>query len=56
MSLIYGAASGLARKDPDYEAAVIANAALGQDAVSSRIGQRVRVTEGLSYDLRSNSS
>ena len=56
VSLIYGAASGLARKDPDYEAAVIANAALGQDAVSSRIGQRVRVTEGLSYDLRSRFS
>lgn len=53
MNLIYGASSGLARKDPDYEAALIANAAVGQDAMSSRIGKRVRDTEGLSYSLAS---
>ena len=51
MNLIYGAASGLTRNDPDYEAALIANAAVGQDALSSRIGKRVRDTEGLSYNL-----
>jgi zinc protease len=51
MNLIIGTASGLRRTDPDYEAALIANAALGQTALSSRIGRRVRDTEGLSYSL-----
>lgn len=46
-----GAASGLRRNDPDYEAALIGNAALGQNSLSSRIGKRVRDTEGLSYNL-----
>jgi len=53
MNLVFGAASGLARADPDYEAALIANAAVGQDSLSSRIGKRVRDTEGLSYTLSS---
>lgn len=53
MNLIYGAASELTRTDPDFEAALIANAAVGQDAMSSRIGKRVRDTEGLSYSLAS---
>ncbi|HET7707754.1 MAG TPA: insulinase family protein, partial [Thermoanaerobaculia bacterium] len=53
MNLIIGTASGLRRNDPDYEAALIANAALGQTALSSRIGRRVRDTEGLSYSLSS---
>jgi len=53
MNLIYGAASGLARNDADYEASLIANAAVGQDALSSRIGKRVRDREGLSYSLAS---
>ena len=51
MNLVLGTASGLRRSDPDYEAALIANAALGQNALSSRIGRRVRDTEGLSYSL-----
>ncbi|HVT45230.1 MAG TPA: insulinase family protein [Thermoanaerobaculia bacterium] len=53
MNLVFGHASGLRRLDPDYEAALIANAALGQTALSSRIGKRVRDTEGLSYSLAS---
>jgi len=53
MNFIYGFPSGLRRTDPDYEAALIANAAVGQDAMSSRIGKRVRDTEGLSYNLAS---
>ena len=53
MNFIYGAASGLTRHDPDYEASLIANAAVGQDALSSRIGKRVRGVEGLSYSLAS---
>lgn len=53
MNLIIGAASGLRRTDADYDAALIANAALGQNSLSSRIGKRVRDTEGLSYNLQS---
>ena len=53
MNLIMGTASGLRRTDPDYEAALIGNAALGQNSLSSRIGRRVRDTEGLSYNLQS---
>jgi len=53
MNLVMGTASGLRRTDPDYEAAIIANAALGQNSLSSRIGKRVRDTEGLSYNLAS---
>lgn len=46
-----GHASGLSRRDPDYEACMIANAALGQSGLSSRVGKRVRDTEGLSYSI-----
>ena len=53
MNIIFGSASGLRRTDADYEAALVGNAALGQNAVSSRIGKRVRDTEGLSYSLAS---
>lgn len=53
MNFMFGQASGLRRTDPDYEAALIANAALGQTSLSSRIGRRVRDTEGLSYSLYS---
>lgn len=53
MTFVIGEASGLRRNDPEYEAALIANAALGQSALSSRIGKRVRDTEGLSYSLAS---
>jgi zinc protease len=51
MNIVLGAASGLRRLDPDYEAALVANAALGQTALSSRIGRRVRDTEGLTYQI-----
>ncbi|HYI13018.1 MAG TPA: pitrilysin family protein [Thermoanaerobaculia bacterium] len=53
MNIIMGTASVLRRTDPDYDAALIANAALGQNSLSSRIGRRVRDTEGLSYNLQS---
>ena len=53
MNIVMGAASGLRRRDADFEAALVANAALGQSALSSRIGRRVRDTEGLSYSLLS---
>jgi len=53
MDLFYGAASGLRRTDPDYEAALVGNAALGQSSLSSRLGKRVRDDEGLSYNVYS---
>jgi zinc protease len=53
MNLVFGHASDLRRGDPDFEAALIANAAVGQNALASRIGKRVRDTEGLSYNLYS---
>jgi zinc protease len=53
MNIVMGEASGLRRLDPDYEAALVANAALGQTALSSRIGRRVRDTEGLTYQIYS---
>ena len=53
MNIVLGTASGLKRTDPHYEAALIANAVLGQTALASRIGRRVRDTEGLSYSLAS---
>jgi len=53
MNIVMGEASGLKRESPDYEAALLANAVLGQTALASRIGRRVRDTEGLSYSLGS---
>jgi zinc protease len=52
-NIVFGAASGLRRTDPDYEAALVGNAALGQTALSSRLGKRVRDTEGLTYQIYS---
>src|SRR5690606_34733821 len=53
MNIVLGAASGLRRHDADYEAALVANAALGQTSLTSRIGRRVRDTEGLTYQVYS---
>ncbi|HXL14716.1 MAG TPA: pitrilysin family protein, partial [Methylomirabilota bacterium] len=53
MDLMFGEASGLRRRDPDYEACLVANAALGQSSLSSRLGKRVRDTEGLTYSIYS---
>ncbi len=53
MNFVFGEASGLRRMDPDWEAAIVANAALGQSSLTSRIGKRVRDQEGLSYTLNS---
>jgi zinc protease len=53
MDLMFGQASGLRRQDPDYEACLVANAALGQSSLSSRLGKRVRDTEGLTYSIYS---
>ena len=53
MDLMFGQASLLRRQDPDYEACLVANAALGQSSLSSRLGKRVRDTEGLTYSIYS---
>ena len=53
MNIVVGGASGLRRLDPDYEAALVSNAVFGQSALASRLGRRVRDSEGLSYDVSS---
>ena len=53
MNFTFGEASGLKRTDSEWEAAIVANAALGQSSLTSRIGKRVRDREGLSYTLAS---
>jgi zinc protease len=53
LNLVLGMSSGLRRNDPDYEAALLANAAFGQSGMSSRLGVRVRDKEGLSYSTGS---
>jgi zinc protease len=53
VDFVLGQASGLRRIDPEWEAAIVGNAALGQSALTSRIGKRVRDKEGLSYNLYS---
>jgi zinc protease len=44
---------GLKRTDSDYIAATLGNSALGQSTLSSRLGLRVRDTEGLTYGIHS---
>lgn len=44
----------LTRPDPRYLAAVLANSALGQSSLTSRLGVRVRDTEGLTYGIHSS--
>ena len=55
---IYLAASlmPLSNSDPDYPALVIANYILGGGSLSSRLGDRVRQKEGLSYGVGSGFS
>ncbi|MEP6769286.1 MAG: pitrilysin family protein [Acidobacteriota bacterium] len=44
----------LTRPDPLYLACVLANSALGQSSLTSRLGVRVRDTEGLTYGIHSS--
>lgn len=48
--------SNLTRTDPDYLPCTIGNAALGQSSLTSRLGVRVRDTEGLTYGIHSSFS
>lgn len=51
--VIIGHASRLRRSNPDYLAATIANNALGQSTLSSRLGLKVRDEMGLTYGISS---
>ena len=51
LDLTYSHASRIRRTDPDFDAALIANAVLGQSALTARLGKRIRDTEGLSYTM-----
>lgn len=46
--------STLTRGDPAYLACTLANSALGQSSLTSRLGVRVRDTEGLTYGIHSS--
>lgn len=48
--------AGLRRTDPDFLAAGLGIAALGQSTLSSRLGLRVRDTEGLTYGINARAS
>ncbi|HVE66496.1 MAG TPA: pitrilysin family protein [Thermoanaerobaculia bacterium] len=43
----------LERRSPEYVACILANSALGQSSLTSRLGVRVRDTEGLTYGIHS---
>ena len=49
-----GHPSRLRRKNPDFLAAVLANRALGQSTLSSRLGLKVRDEMGLTYGINSS--
>lgn len=51
VDIVIGGAGALRRTDPDYYAATLANAVLGQSGLSSRLGRQVRDTEGLTYTI-----
>jgi zinc protease len=46
--------SDLTRTDPGFLACQLANSALGQSSLTSRLGVRVRDTEGLTYGIHSS--
>ncbi len=54
--VVLAQASTLIRTDPDYVPCVLANSALGQSSLTSRLGVRVRDTEGLTYGIHSSFS
>jgi zinc protease len=53
IDVILGSAASLRRNSEDYYAAVLANSALGQSTLSSRLGLEVRDREGLTYGINS---
>ena len=53
VDVLIGSAAPLRRDSSDYYAAVIANRALGESTLSSRLGLQVRDVEGLTYGIAS---
>ncbi|MDQ3821372.1 MAG: insulinase family protein, partial [Acidobacteriota bacterium] len=53
VDILLGAAAPLRRASKDYYAATLANSALGESTLSSRLGLRVRDQEGLTYGINS---
>lgn len=51
--VLLGSAAALKRSSADYYAALIANSALGESTLSSRLGLTVRDREGLTYGIGS---
>jgi zinc protease len=54
--VLIGHASRLRRTHPDYLQAIVANNALGESTLSSRLGLKVRDEMGLTYGINSNFS
>jgi zinc protease len=54
--VVLAAAADLKRADAEFLACSLANAALGQSSLTSRLGVRVRDTEGLTYGIHSSFS
>ena len=54
--IVIGHPCSLRRTNPDFYAARLANAALGQDTITSRLGQIVREKAGLTYGIYSSFS
>ena len=54
--VVIAAPADLRRMDDEYLACSLANAALGQSSLTSRLGVRVRDTEGLTYGIHSSIS
>ena len=52
--VVLGAPAALTRSDSRYLAVGLANSALGQSSLTSRLGVRVRDTEGLTYGIHSS--
>lgn len=56
VDVVIGHASQLRRSNPDYLAAQLANRALGQSTLSSRLGLKIRDEMGLTYGITSSLS
>ncbi len=53
VDIVLGSPTPVGRQAPDFFAAYLANAALGQDTISARLGKVLRVREGLTYGIYS---
>lgn len=53
VDVLIGQWTELSRQNPDFFAAQLANAALGKDTISARLGKELRVKHGLTYGIYS---